>query len=184
MEERLTDKQECFCKEVVLNGGDQSAAYREAYNASKMKPESIHVKASELMAVGKVSVRVKELRAKVAEAADQEFDTSVEGLLNEYRNWISSDITEFMTLDEAGVKELPIELRRLVTSFKRTEKQVKQKDGSYRTENTFELKFVSKEKAAEMLNKHRGFYEKENEQQRQTLQMDSNIVFIDGTESD
>ena len=88
-----------------------------------------------------------------------------------------------MYLNEDGVKQLPIELRRLITSFKRTDKQVRQEDGSFKTEPTFELKFVSKEKAGEMLNKHRGFY-KEDNSQRPTVAIPSEFMFTDADGND
>lgn len=58
----LTPKQEAFALAYVETG-NASEAYRRAYNAGKMKAEVIAVKASELLAHGKVSVRVAELQA-------------------------------------------------------------------------------------------------------------------------
>lgn len=56
----LTPKQEKFAQ-CVASGKTQADAYREAYNASNMKAETIAVKASELMRDGNVSARVGEL---------------------------------------------------------------------------------------------------------------------------
>jgi phage terminase small subunit len=61
---KLTPKQEAFCQ-AICDGKNQSDAYRHAYNASKMKPETVQVKASELMANGMVTVRVQELKSKL-----------------------------------------------------------------------------------------------------------------------
>ena len=61
----LTPKQEAFAQ-AIASGCNQSDAYRQAYNASAMKPQSVQVKASELMKNGNVSVRVDFLRAEVA----------------------------------------------------------------------------------------------------------------------
>lgn len=58
----LTPKQEAFALAYVETG-NASEAYRRAYNAGNMKPAVIAVKASELLAHGNVSVRVKELQA-------------------------------------------------------------------------------------------------------------------------
>ena len=74
----LTPKQEKFCN-AYIECGNQSEAYRRAYNAEKMKPECIVVKASELMATGKVAVRVKELQHQIA----QRNKITVDDLLNE-----------------------------------------------------------------------------------------------------
>lgn len=62
----LTGKQEKFCQ-CVADGMTQADAYRTAYNAGKMKPDTVHVKASTLMADGKIAGRVRELREALAE---------------------------------------------------------------------------------------------------------------------
>lgn len=77
--DKLTVKQERFCQEVVKLG-NQSEAYRIAYNTKLMKSETINVKASELMKNGKVSVRVKELRIKIANKAEVTVDKITKGL--------------------------------------------------------------------------------------------------------
>jgi phage terminase small subunit len=64
----LTVKQERFIHEY-LETGCASEAYRRAYNALGMKPNVIHVKASELLANGKVAVRVRQLQGMAAERA-------------------------------------------------------------------------------------------------------------------
>ena len=58
----LTPKQEAFALAYVETG-NASEAYRRAYNAVRMKPAVINVKASELLANGNVAVRVAELQA-------------------------------------------------------------------------------------------------------------------------
>lgn len=58
----LTLKQEAFCQAYIENKGNASEAYRTAYATGKMKPETIHVKASELLNDGKVTVRISELQ--------------------------------------------------------------------------------------------------------------------------
>jgi phage terminase small subunit len=63
----LTPKQEQFCQ-LYLETGNASDAYRQVYG-SKAKPGVVHVKASELLSHGKVSVRVQELRQQLAKAA-------------------------------------------------------------------------------------------------------------------
>lgn len=63
----LTAKQEAFAQAVV-SGMSLSDAYRAAYNAGTMSAATINVKASEVMANGKVAVRVDSLRKPVVEA--------------------------------------------------------------------------------------------------------------------
>jgi phage terminase small subunit len=56
----LTPKQEKFCREFI-KCGNASEAYRKAYNCDNMKPETINVKACELLKNGNITVRVQEL---------------------------------------------------------------------------------------------------------------------------
>lgn len=60
----LTAKQEAFAQAIV-DGLNQSDAYRKAYDAENMKAETIQSKASTMMREGKVRERVLDLRAVV-----------------------------------------------------------------------------------------------------------------------
>ena len=62
----LTIKQEKFCQ-LVVELGDNSKAYRGAYDASRMKPESVHKRACELMDNGNVAGRIAQLREELAQ---------------------------------------------------------------------------------------------------------------------
>lgn len=62
----LTPKQEAFAI-AYIETGNASEAYRRAYNAGNMTQAVIAVKASELLAHGKVTVMVEYLRAKAQE---------------------------------------------------------------------------------------------------------------------
>ena len=64
----LTPKQEKFAQGVA-SGMSQADAYRHAYNAGKMKPETVQKRASELMGNGAVSGRVRELQEEGAKIA-------------------------------------------------------------------------------------------------------------------
>lgn len=64
----LTQKQEEFCL-AYIETSNASEAYRRAYSAANMKPETIHVKATELLKNGKVSVRIAEIRKPAVESA-------------------------------------------------------------------------------------------------------------------
>jgi phage terminase small subunit len=64
----MTPKQEAFAQSYVETG-NASEAYRRAYDASRTKPDVVHVKASQLLADGRVAVRVAQLQAKAAERA-------------------------------------------------------------------------------------------------------------------
>ena len=60
---KLTQKQEAACQAYIECGGNQSEAYRQAYNAENMTPETIWKEASILFNIPHVTVRVIELQA-------------------------------------------------------------------------------------------------------------------------
>jgi len=74
----LTPKQESFCK-AYIETGNASEAYRRSYNAGNMKPETIHVKACELLKKGNVAVRMEQLQ----ERAQKRHDVTVDSLTAE-----------------------------------------------------------------------------------------------------
>jgi phage terminase small subunit len=63
----LTAKQELFAQRVVIHGDSAADAYRAAYDVSRMVDASVWRKAAELMANGKVTARIKELRGTAQE---------------------------------------------------------------------------------------------------------------------
>lgn len=75
----LTAKQEAFAQ-AIADGMNQSDAYRAAYEASNTKPEVVSVKASQLMANGKVTVRVATLRQAIADKGLWTRERSVKAL--------------------------------------------------------------------------------------------------------
>jgi hypothetical protein len=76
----LTPKREKFAQ-AVASGLNQSDAYRASFEAGGMKASSINVKASQLMADGKVRVRVEELRKPIAEAVGITLESHLRDLL-------------------------------------------------------------------------------------------------------
>ena len=69
-EKELTFKQENFCKYCVDTEGNASEAYRMAYDASKMKAESIWVTACRLLKNSKVSLRIEEIKSQRAKDSE------------------------------------------------------------------------------------------------------------------
>lgn len=65
----LTAKQEQFAQGIALKGLNQSAAYSAAYDASKMTPETIACRASELAKHSDVADRINVLRERATGAA-------------------------------------------------------------------------------------------------------------------
>jgi len=81
---KLTAKQEKFCQ-AIADGMTQADAYRAAYSADKTSDKVVYVKASEMMADGKISVRVAELKAALEAKQLWSREMSVKGLVAAYK---------------------------------------------------------------------------------------------------
>lgn len=73
----LTPKQEAFCLAYVETG-NASEAYRRAYSAAKMKPETINRKAKVEIDKGKIRARVSELHSRARLKHDITIETLTE----------------------------------------------------------------------------------------------------------
>ena len=63
---KLTQKQETFCLSFIEQGNG-SEAYRKAYNAGRMKTETINRNAKALLDNNKIAARLAELRKPIME---------------------------------------------------------------------------------------------------------------------
>ena len=80
----LTPKQEKFAC-CIADGMTQADAYRAAYDAEKMKPDSVYHSACKLMANPQITQRVQELRGKLEEKAIWTREMSVKALVQAYK---------------------------------------------------------------------------------------------------
>jgi len=78
MKSVLTPKQAAFCL-AYIEMGNASEAYRQAYNAANMLPETINRKAKAELDKGKIRARVQELQ----EAHCERHDVTVDSLTTE-----------------------------------------------------------------------------------------------------
>lgn len=78
----MTPKQEKFCA-LYLELGNASEAYRQAYDAAKMKPESVNRKAFELFNHVKITARLEQLREQHAERHEMTIDKIRDMLLED-----------------------------------------------------------------------------------------------------
>ena len=79
MAKKLTPKQESFCL-AYIETGNASEAYRQAYNAKNMKPETINRKAKVELDKGKIRARLEALQAEHRERHDVTVDGLSENL--------------------------------------------------------------------------------------------------------
>lgn len=80
----MTPKQEHFAQ-CIADGMTQADAYRTAYSASKMSAGALHVEASKLLDNPKVSLRVQELKGKLASKALWNREMSVKALVSSFK---------------------------------------------------------------------------------------------------
>ena len=77
MSKPLTAKMENFCQAIV-DGLNQSDAYRHAYDAGRMAPETVNREASVLVNNPKIATRILELRDAVTTAKAWSFEQGME----------------------------------------------------------------------------------------------------------
>jgi len=154
---KLTDKQETFCKEYILDLNATQAAIRAGYSEKTAKEIG-----SENLTKPNIQERVQKLKAKRSE----KLEITSESVLQELYNWAYGDFTEFMELSLSELKVLPKDLRKLITGFDRTIT----KHGKSTTER-IKVTFVSKERAMDMIARHLpDFYAPEKRQVTHTEQ--------------
>ena len=69
-----------YCAEWILNGGDQSKAWRKAYPNSEMNGDGVKVKACNMHKMDNVRLTLAKLQAETAEKDAEEFDVSASEL--------------------------------------------------------------------------------------------------------
>ena len=171
---KLTDKQEMFCQEYLVDLNKTKAAERAGYSA-----KTAHSIGFENLIKPEIQDRIELLKQERI----KKVEIKAQDVLQELLNWAYGDTTEFMQLSVEDVKKMPPEIRRLVTGFKIIEKKTKDYKDQEVIEEMVELKFISKEKAMEMITKHIGFNELDNMQQKKDDTPDVNIT-IDGKTMD
>lgn len=157
----LTLKQENFCQ-AYIKLADKSAAYREAYNASNMKPETIHERASKLSNEYKVSTRIEELQLEIV----QRNKVTVDELIQSMASMVRFDIADFY--DEDGnlksIHDIPKEARLMISQIESDEIFIMNKGVKQVIGETKKIRTINKMDAIEKLMKHLGGYEKDNNQ--------------------
>jgi hypothetical protein len=98
----MSPKQEHFAQ-CIADGMTQADAYRTAFDAENMKPETIHKRASELIGNGEVAGRVAELKEKLVTKALWTREMSVKALVSAYKVAQGSNSSTGMT---GAIKEL------------------------------------------------------------------------------
>ena len=115
----LTEKQRRFCNAYMANGGDASAAYRDAYDTSRMKPVTVNRKAHELKSLGKITATIDLLRDEENERLKDKYRVDNDRVMTELVRIGFSDVTELF--DEQGylreINSLPQDLRLAISEI-------------------------------------------------------------------
>lgn len=167
-EKGLTDKQEKYCQSYLVCG-NQSTAYRIAYDAEAMNVNSVAVEACKLHSDPKISLRIKELQKEVYERNKIEIDEIIQSLAGMVR----FDIADLY--DENGallqIKEIPIYARQMINQLDVDEMKIQ----DVVVGHTKKIRTINKLDAIEKLMKHLGGYEKDNKQKKITVDL-SNLT--------
>jgi phage terminase small subunit len=178
----LTIKQEAFCQ-AYIKYGDKTAAYREVYSCGKTTAKSISELACRLSGNVKVASRIAELQSKVAKVAEEKFQITAEEMLRHLNILRNSRIDEYVTLVYERVEDSKIifgerppgyeptyheEVRAIFKPFDELTKEQLMCVESIKVNRygEVELKLHGKEWTIEKINKHIGFYEKDNAQKK------------------
>ena len=182
MEKSLTIKQE-KAVQAFIRLGDKSAAYREAYDCSRMKDASVHRKAVELFQNVKLTARIADIQQKAADRNNITIDT----LIKEWSKMAFTDFSEIMDFQKGTItltdfRNLTPAQRACIKKFKfRTEKKLqynKKGEPVMTPVDLVEIELYDKQVALTNLGKHIGFYEVDNKQKRPVVNLgDSPVEF-------
>jgi len=157
----LTDKQENYCQSYVVCG-NQSAAYRIAYDADAMNVHSVAQEACRLHANPDIASRIKELQREAYERNKITIDELIQNLAGMIRFDIAS------LYDDDGrllpLKQIPLEARQMIQQLD-SDEIYEFIDGKKESLGfTKKIRTYSKLDALEKAMKHLGGYEKDNKQ--------------------
>lgn len=142
----LTPKQEGFARAYV-ECGNATAAYRKAYNASTMKPDSVWRKALEVLQNVKVAARIQQLQ----EAAAKRHGITVEKVIGKLADIALHDVRKAVKWDAKGTVTLTdSEALDEATAYAISEVST--------TANGTRIKFHDKQSALVSLGKHLGMF--------------------------
>lgn len=186
----LTIKQEAF-SHAYIRSGVAATAYKEAgYSWKGKKDKLIHEAACRILKNSKVAARVKELQAKVAVIAEEKFNITAESMLRHLDILRNARIDEYVTFVYEKVEDRKLiagefpedyeptyheEPRVIFKPFDELTKEQLMCIESIKVNRygEVELKLHGKEWTIEKINKHIGFYEKDNEQKGDKITLES-----------
>lgn len=158
MENKLTDKQRRFCEEYVIDLNGTQAAIRAGYSESGARVEGVR-----LLSNANVKYYVDELQREKLSGTK----ITANMVIEELGKIAFSDLRELMTPDNAlmDIRQLDDKTAGAVASVEVDEMKM---DGMV-IGNTKKVKLWDKLRALDMLGKHFGVFEKDNNQKKSEI---------------
>jgi len=154
----LTDKQQRFCEEYIIDLNATQAAIRAGYCA-----RTINHNTNQIMVNNGVQAEIARLKAE----RSKRLEIKADNVVKELAKLAFSNIEDYMEVDENGEMHLKsfehIERARLAAIESIKVNTTRNKDNS-REYTTTQFKLHSKLNALEQLGKHLGIYEADNAQ--------------------
>lgn len=161
MDSKLIPKQQRFCQEYVVDLNGTQAAIRAGYS-----PQSANEQASRMLAKANIKREVKRLQA----AMTKKIGLTAEMVLNELRTLGFQNIQDF--IDEGNqitdISKVAKKKAAAVSGIK-TNKRTFTIGEQEIVETNTEIKMHSKTAALDMLSKHLGLFDADNNQRRENV---------------
>lgn len=186
---KLPAKREAYCQAYVRLD-NKSEAYREAgFSTKNATKKTINEAASRLHSNSNVLARIDQLRKKVEVIAEKKFNITTETMLRHLDILRNARIDQFVRLTyervDSGDKDDNGEIiynevpRVIFKPFDElTPEQLMCIESIKETRYGIELKLHGKEWTIEKINKHIGFYEKDNQQKAGDLNADEKKLLL------
>ena len=151
----LSDKQERFCREYIIDLNVMASMIRAGYSENYAKGRGYEM----LENVG-IQNKIQELQKARADKQGIDAEWVLKRLINQVESNVldafgTANGLEGLTLED--LKALPREVQMCIKKIKQT---------SY----GIEIQFEDKQKALEMISRHIGFFEKDNEQSKTKIE--------------
>lgn len=182
-EKKLTDKQQRFCKEYIVDLNATQAAIRSGYSEKTAKEIGC-----ENLTKPNVVEEIAKLKAGRAEKLEIKSDDILRQLdilrksnISEYVNLVTREIETGATDNKGKTKSSTVQVVEFKDFSELTEDQLSCIESVKQGKTGIELKLHGKEWTIEKINRHIGFYELDNEQQNP---IERRITGIDITRPD
>jgi phage terminase small subunit len=170
----LTDKQERFCQEYLIDLNATQAAIRAGYSQNTARSQG-----AENLTKPDIQERLSELNKSRLEATG----ISQKRVLEEYAKIAFFDIREIFDVDGGliNVKQLDSASAGAIASIKSSEEWGEDEEGNKTVTGTIkEVKVFDKIRALQDLGKHLGLFEKDNSQK--TPETPKQVIIVNGKE--